>query len=96
MKSNSNNQKFYWSYRNWYSHQVVVMSPNNSAAVTLLRKLQGHKVVLDEAFMAAIDNINAYHAPNILNLIMPPIVVAIRFASGMVSLYGDPLTKKGN
>jgi len=68
IKSDPDNKKLYWSYKNWYSHQVVPMGPHNSAAATLLKKLQGLMVVLDESSMKAIDHIHAFHSPKLSEL----------------------------
>jgi len=51
IKSDQMYQKIYWTYKNWFSHQVVPMDPNNKAAATLLKKLQGLMVVLDESYL---------------------------------------------
>jgi len=68
IKSDQMYQKIYWTYKNWFSHQVVPMGPNNKAAATLLKKLQGLMVVLDESSMKSIDHIHAFHSPQLSEL----------------------------
>jgi len=44
------------------------MSPNNTAAATLLKKLHGLMIVLDESSLKAIDHIHAYHSTKLSEL----------------------------
>jgi len=52
MKSDPNDQRLYWSYKNWFSHQVVPMSLKNSAAFT--QKSQDLMVALNKAWVQLI------------------------------------------
>jgi len=59
------NQKLYWIYTNWFGHQNVPMSPENSSAGVILKKLHGFMVQLDEGSMHAVDYINTSSLPQV-------------------------------
>ena len=62
------NKKLYWIYTNWFGHQIVPMGPKNSSACSILKKLGGFMVQLDEGSMKAIDYINNHHSPKYSDL----------------------------
>jgi len=62
------NQKLSGIYSNWFGHQIVPMSPKNSSAGVIIKKLGGFMLHLDESSMCAVDDIKAHHCFKYLDL----------------------------
>ena len=57
------NQKLSWVFSNWFGHQIIPMGPKNKSAASIIKKLGGFMLELNEDSMGAVDYLNAHHCP---------------------------------